>query len=111
MEIPGNKLVDSFTKEAVLGTSSPTENLPDILRKPLTYSAAALRQEYTTATETYNQELWLVSRRAPKHSKLDPDASSPKFRKMMADHQRKELSIITQLRTGHIPLAVYLHRI
>ena len=43
--------------------------------------------------------------------KTDPTASSHNYIKLTSKLPRKHTSILTQLRTGHIPLAKHLHRI
>ena len=109
--IPGNKLVDSYAKEAALGTSSPRESLPDILQKPLAHSAAVLCQTFHANLKQLQQDLWLSSPRAKRHAAINLNTPSPTYRKMAKSLTQKYMSIIMQLCTKHVPLAAYLYRI
>ena len=43
-------------------------------------------------------------------SKVDPSMPSNKYRMLTAELKRAQSSIIVQLRAGHVPLNMYLHR-
>ena len=44
-------------------------------------------------------------------SKVDPSLPLNKFQKLMVECSRAQVSLIIQLRMGHVPLNAYLHRI
>lgn len=52
-----------------------------------------------------------MSPRFSKTSKIDPSLPSSSYLTLTHGLPRKTTSVLTQLRTGHIPLQAYLHRI
>jgi len=54
---------------------------------------------------------WKKSPRYPKLKHIDPSMPSNKFLKITSTLTHKQSSILTQLRTGHVPLNKYLHKI
>ena len=53
--------------------------------------------------------MWQKSPRYEKMKRTDPTAPSNKYIKLITNLPRKLASILTQLRTGHSPLAKHLH--
>ena len=112
MEIEGNEMVDKVAKEATGGESSEVSSLPSLLATiPLLVSASASKQNYRASLDGRWHEIWKSSPRHVRISKVDPSLPSNKFQKLMVECSRAQASLIIQLRTGHVPLNAYLHRI
>jgi len=107
-----NEIADAHAKWAAAGESSPTNQLPIILRKALSPSPVALRQEYLRQLKKRWKEMWKVSPRFPK-LRAYSEFPSAAFLRLLQKLQitRAQSSLLFQLRTGHIPLGSYLHRI
>src|SRR5271156_6496278 len=61
------------------------------------------------ASATYHKEF----RKSPRYQRIvrfDPSMPSDKYRKLTATLSKRHTSILTQLRTNHVPLQFYLHR-
>ena len=110
-KVKGNEAADKLAKEAAAGQSSSTAKLPHILRSPLPISTSAIKQEFNTKLNRKWQMIWANSPRKNKFTQLDPKFPFNNFRKRLYKLTRKQTSIIMQLRTGHVPLNFYLHRI
>ena len=105
--------MDKEAKRAAEGTSSDKKTLPALLRKPLKQNKAALRQTKKDELKARWRREWNASTRAEKFKALDLIAPSNKFVKLISNDRlsRKAASRIFQLRTGHVPLNVYLERV
>ena len=112
MDIEGNEMVDKAAKEATGGESSEVLSLPTLLAtNPLPVSVSVSKQDYGAWLHERWHEIW---KRSPCHvriSKVDPSLPSNKFQKLMVECSRAQASLIIQLRTGHVLLNAYLHRI
>ena len=112
MDIEGNELVDKAVKEAAGGKSSKVTSLPSLLAtNPLPVSVSAHKQAYGASLHKRWKEIWKQSLRHARITKIYPSLPSNKFWKLMVEHSRAQASLVIQLRTGHVPLNVYLHRI
>ena len=109
--IEGNEQVDEQAKKAITDGSSDTEKLPKILKKPLPRSKTAIKWAYNEKLKRTTQKLWQKSKRYDRMKKSDPAAPSSKYVDLITGLPRKHASILTQLRTGHAPLAKHLFRI
>ena len=72
---------------------------------------AAVKQQIDKATKRETVTWWKRSKRYKKTKSIDPSLPSGKYVQATAELNRNQTSILTQLRTGHIPLNGYLHRI
>jgi len=109
--IKRNEKVDEEAKRAITKGSSNQDMLPKPLRKTLLHSKSALKWDYSKKLKVHTQKAWEAS---PCHAllkKTDPTAVSTKYLNLITDIPRKHTSILTQLRTGHAPLAKHLHHI
>lgn len=97
----------------LVGESSPddSEELPPILRKRLPYSASAVKEEFAEAQKVSWIKMWTASPRFARFQHVDTAFPFNKYRKTVIALSRAQSSLLFQLRTGHIPLNSYLHRI
>ena len=109
--VTGNERVDEEAKRAAQGESSPPEELPPILRKRLPISASATKQEFAETQKIRWLDAWTASPRFARFQHIDTSFPFNKFRKISSVLSRAQTSLLIQLRTGHIPLNSYLHRI
>ena len=111
MDIVGNDRADTEAKKAATVGSSPLRKLPAPLRKMLPHSKSATKQEYHRKIKLEAMKLWSKSPRFDRMALIDPDLSHVKFAKLIRSISRNHASVLFQLRAGHVPLNVYLHRI
>ena len=109
--VKGNEEVDRLAKEAAEGRSSATDNLPHLLRSPLPTSASASKQEYNAKLKAKWLDLWNTSPRKPRLVQFGDKFPYSMFLKRLYVLTRKQSSLILQIRCGHFPLNVYLHKI
>ncbi|PPR06479.1 hypothetical protein CVT24_002565, partial [Panaeolus cyanescens] len=74
-------------------------------------SKAATRQRLMKGITEKRKEEWRDSKRYEKIKRFDPTLPSKTFSKLTNHMQRKQASILFQLRTGHVQLKKYLHMI
>ena len=110
-KVKGNEAVDKMAKDAAEGRSSARIKLPHILRNSLPTSASALKQAYVATLKDKWATLWGASPRKARLTQFGEAFPFNAFSKRLDSLTRKQSSIILQLRCGHIPLNVYLHRI
>jgi hypothetical protein len=109
--IDGNEKADTLAKKAAQGQSSHRRHLPKTLRKPLPASKSALKQHYRSKLEKKALKYWRKSQRHARAAKIDPTMPSDKFLTLVQNLNRRQTSLLLQLRTGHIALNQHLHRI
>jgi ribonuclease HI len=106
-----NEKADEEAKKAAQGLSSEAKSLPPLLRKRLPASVPALRQGFKTHLLKLWKRRWRSSPRYAQHRPIDKTAPSKKFLKLVKGLDRRQASLLTQLRTGHIGLNQHLFRI
>ena len=110
--INGNERADGAAKAAASGRSSEKKELPPLLRrKPLPVSVSATRQLLKKTIKTQWQTEWRESRRYAGSNEIDASLPSNNYLHIVDQLHRNQASLLTQLRTGHIPLNAILHRI
>jgi hypothetical protein len=111
--VEGNEAADEGAKDAALGKVSHTSRLPDMLSGggPLPSSVSAMKQKYAERLNRKWKRNWEKSPRHRRISAIDSSLPSKKNTKYLLSLNRKQTSIITQLRTGHIALNAYLFKI
>jgi len=115
--IPGNEAADEQAKLAAQGESSEYQYLPKSLVKrngamlTLPISKSALKQQFNHMIKNEAKAVMQQSPRFPLLRKIDQSAPSKHFMKLSEGLPRRHSSLLFQLRTGHIPLNKYLHRI
>ena len=109
--VRGNEMADREAKEATKSGSSGKSSLPIFLRKPLPASVAAVKQHFQKTLMTQWQRRFEHSLRYHQLTQIDEDGITSKFSKETANMRKRQTSMVVQLRSGHIPLNLYLHRI
>lgn len=70
-----------------------------------------MRQKYDSELKARQVKSWRDSHRSKKINVLGLSLPSNKFLELPSKFGRQQASLLIQLRTGHAPLNVYLHRI
>ena len=109
--VRGNERADINAKRAARGDSSPTKTLPACLRKALPVSKTAIRRQYNKRSMEEATRQWRASPRSTRVSRIDAAFSLSRFRKLVSDLPKSQISTLVRLRTGHIALNQHLHRI
>ena len=103
--------MNKLAKEAAERRASPRVELPVIFRRKLPVSASACKKAYLIQLNKLWLEEWVKS---PRKRRMDPiDAAFPfnSFRRRLEKLSRGHASLLVQVRSGHLPLNFYLHRI
>ena len=106
-----NEKADEEAKKAAQGHSSEAKYLPKFLRKPLPLSVSALRQSNMTKIKKRWERRWKSSPREDILKSIDNSAPSKKYLCLIAGLDRRQASLLFQLRSGHIGLNQHLFRI
>lgn len=110
--IKGNELADEQAKLAAQGEASPRNELPPFLRrKPLPTSISATRQSLKKNTKLSWIRDWSFSPRFERAHEIDRTMPSIDYLHIIDQLRRNQASLLTQFRTGHVPLNEILHRI
>jgi len=111
-DIVGNEQADEAAKEAASGQSSSTKRLPAFLRgRNLPVSVSATRQLLKKEMKNKWHTELSSSPRYARAKKIDDTLPSDDFLHIASQLRRNQTSLIVQLRTGHVPLNTFLHRI
>jgi ribonuclease HI len=103
-----NEQADEDAKKALAGSSSDARLLPSFLQKRLPLSISALRQNSITKLKKCWEHRWKSSTRESLLQSIDNSAPSKKFIHLTKLLDRRQSSILFQLRTGHIGLNHHL---
>jgi hypothetical protein len=107
--IPESEKVDEEAKRATEGPHRNLNNNVNILRKQLPISKSATKQLLRDRLKREAATIFHSSHRSAKMLSIDPFMPASKFPLETAPYDRKHASILTQLRTSHVPLQAYLH--
>lgn len=107
-DVDGNELADLHAKKASAGVDTDDAQLDD---EPLPDSAAALRAAFKKDASRQWQARWADSERGRRYSRFDTTPPSARVTRMYRGLKRGQAALLTQLRTGHVALNQYLHRI
>src|SRR5258706_9659200 len=107
----GNEAADELAKQAAEFGSSSDDLLPPFLRRTLPTSLSAAKQQINDDTKSETKAWWKRSKRYRRIKSIDPSFPSSKYILATDGLNRKHTSVLTQLRTGHIPLNGHLFRI
>jgi ribonuclease HI len=106
-----NERADEEAKKAAQGDSSNVKLLPPLLRKRLPLSISALRQDNIDKLKKCWERRWKNSERESLLRSIDSSAPSKKYLRLISGLDRRQASILFQLRSGHIGLNHHLFRI
>jgi ribonuclease HI len=106
-----NELADEEAKKAAKGDSSDAKLLPPLLHKHLPISISAIRQENMEKLKKCWERKWKTSARETLLKAIDNTAPSKKYLRLIRDLDRKQASLLFQLRLSHIALNHHLFRI
>ena len=107
----GNELADRVAKEAARGVTSPGHDLPRALSVPFPRSSTAI---WTTYKEGIDKKWMAAFAKSPRGVRLlrsDRNFHPRRYYKLAKELHRSQTSIVNQLRSGHVALNTYLHRI
>jgi ribonuclease HI len=108
--VEGNEAVDVAAKEAAGGQSSNKKHVPDKFHLKLPLSKAAIKQTKKAELQQKELEGWQKSTRFTRMQGIDKRYPYKKFRKWREHLTRAQGSILTQIRSGHLPTNTYLKR-
>ena len=106
----GNEAADVLAKEAAEHGSSDMYLLPRFLRRELPISLSAIKQQIVNTSKNEIKDWWKRSKRYKKTKSIDPTLPSGGFVKATLELNRKQTSVLTQLRTDHTSLNGHLYR-
>jgi ribonuclease HI len=109
--VPGNEKVDELAKQAATGRMDSTDRLPPFLRTGIPVSISAIKQEHHERAKATWASEWQKSPRSGRLQGMDTDFPFDAFRRCQYNLKRGQASLLIQVRSGHIPLNSYLHRI
>jgi ribonuclease HI len=110
-DVKGNEKADEEAKKAASGKITPDEHLPHALRSPLPPSIGVTKHQFLLRLREEWAISWSRSPRKVRMEKFDEDFPFEKHRKSLEHLTRIQSSLIFQLRSNHLPLNHYLHRI
>jgi len=110
-EVRGNERADKLAKEAAEGRASRRDDLPPILRGTLLISASSKNREHLAHLRRKWGRSWQDSPRRRRLERIDDTFPFDGYRKRQDKLSRAHASHLLQVRSGHLPLNVYLHRI
>ena len=111
-DVEGNELADKEAKLATEDGSSEMHLLPPFLANDaMPQSLSATQQVFKEELARRWKEKWSKSLRFTCMHNIDPSLPSKKYRNLANTLMRAQASLLTQLRSGHIPLNSHLHRI
>ena len=105
----GNEAADELAKKAAEFGSSNDDLLPQFLRRTLPTSLSAVKQQIGDSAKKETKAWWKRSKHYKRINSIDPSLPSLRFISATKELSRKQTSILTQLRTGHIPLNRHLY--
>jgi ribonuclease HI len=108
--ISGNEEADVEAKKAADSATNNTNSHFGIFKKELPISRTAHRGRLEEIAKAGWRRKFRESPRYQRVSRIDSSMPSDKYRRLTTTLPKRHASILTQLRTNHIPLQAYLHR-
>jgi len=107
MGLEGNEKVDEEAKKAAKGQSTTSSLLPNVLRRKLKFSTAALKQRHNMLTKSSWKKSWDNSTRGKRDHLIDLNSPSKHFINLISNHQisRQVTSLISLLKPARIGAA------
>ena len=109
--VRGNEQADKLAKEAAEKRASQRADLPVRLQKKLPAGTSACKRDYLEELKRRWVTEWQDSPRKRKLDLIDPLFPFNSFRKRLEKMSRGHTSLLVQVRCGHFPVNLYLHRI
>ncbi|KAF7783210.1 hypothetical protein Agabi119p4_2586 [Agaricus bisporus var. burnettii] len=109
--VQGNEEVDTAAKEAAEGKSSEKKHLPAKCHMQLPHSKAAIKQAKMEELKKREKKEWKESPRYDRMNRIDDAYPYENFKKWREYMTRAQGSILTQIRSNHLPINTYLKRI
>jgi hypothetical protein len=106
-----NERVDEEAKRVAKGETSHEWEIPIECRGVLPISRAAKIQRHNAELNRQARAIFAKSPRAPFALEVDPTMPSAAFLRITKDMPRRHTSLLIQLRTWHVVLNKYLHKI
>lgn len=107
-DVVGNERADTAAKEAAEGDTTPLKRRIPVLDGELPTSIAALKATRKKQAATEWASSWQDSPRAAKLQHFDRAPPAKRVLKLYAELPRRDASLLTQLRTGHVGLNQFL---
>ena len=111
MEIEGNELADEHAKRAAAGDISHIDDLPDLLKKCLLVSIAALKANWKKSIPQCWRKVWLNSPQHAKIFQIDSKLPNHQIYRTLSCLPCRAPSILIQLHTNHVSLNAFLKKI
>ena len=108
--IDGNEVADAEAKRAADDATQNVNWRFGVLKHPLPISRSAHLQKLRDVTKVKYGRDFREGTRYRRVAVFDRSMPSNKYRKITSSLPRRFVSVLTQLRTNHIPLQAYLHR-
>ena len=105
----GQRISRHTSKKSITEGSSNATILLAQLKDPLLYSKSAIKCAYSGKLQQKAQWTWEKSLWFNRMKDMEPTTPSKAYIKLIANLPRWLASTLTQLRTGHAPLAKHLH--
>ena len=108
----GNERADGKVKVAAKGRSSHVHSPPDFLSDgQIPMSISTWWQKSDSYLKSTWRVVWAASPRHNRIHRINPSLPSKASCKLTKGINHNQTSILTQFRSGHVPLNKYLHRI
>ena len=109
--VKGNEKADKLAKEAADGRASRRVEQPQFLHRTLPVSVSANKTAHLDQVKRAWKERWIDSPRRQRIERIDETFPFNSYRKRQDKLSRAHASLMIQVRSGHLPLNSYLHRI
>jgi hypothetical protein len=94
-----------------MGTTTPNDDLPNVLHDSIPRSFAAVQQAYEARIKARATRRWKRSKRYGRIAKIDNTLPSNKFMKLIKHRTRWQTALYMRLRTGRAQLNADLFQI
>lgn len=113
-DVERNEEADELAKAAAAGDTTHPKEIPIGIRNGIKVNASAIKRAYKEETKKRTRRAWKESPYANRIKDIDQRLighQTDAYMKGIKGLQRRKVSILTQLRTGHAPLNKFLRKI